>query len=881
MNLRTAAVILSAAIAATAFARQSSTVAPSIPTPDARTPGLQLYVYDVGPIRRLQNLVPGQTPNVSMVVAAPDLKGLAAFGLTGELQNDFLAILTGYLQVDTAGEYEFELSSDDGSDFTLAGQTVIDHDGLHDANVTKKGSINLQPGAHPLRLRMFDAYVDEQLTLKWKPPGATGFTPVPTTAVFTQANVVQVTSPGRKNLIPVLTNLRPGDGMPLAAVHPAFTVTQIHRPGFEPKVGGIDFLPDGRMVVCAWEPEGGVYIVTNPSGKPSDMKISQFAKGLAEPLGIKVVNGEIYVLQFHELTKLVDTNKDGLADEFRSVCNSWPATSNFHEFAFGLVYRDGFFYANLAVAINPGGENTVPQAAERGSTIRIDPKTGTHEIVASGLRTPNGIGLLSDNSIWITDNQGDWLPSSTLMKLVPGAFYGAHKTPDHPAASQPETPPVAWLPQGEIGNSPSQPTDLRVGPWKGQILHGDVTHGGLKRTFVESVMKDGREVLNGCVFRFSQGLNGGINRAVWEPDGALYVGAVGSTGNWGQEGKQWFGLERLNYTPTEVFEPLAVRVKANGVEIEFTQPLSPSASTEPSNFLLRQWRYQRTADYGGGKLDDTALSVASASLSPDRRRLFLETPGLLENHVVYLRLPHSLRDAADRPLWTTEAWYTLNALPAEKSPTAPPPPQNTLSPEESAAGWKLLFDGEKAAFRGFGRPTLPEGWRAENGALTRLAGAGDIVSNDEFSDFELSLDWKVAPGGNSGIFYRVAEDGGSVWETGPEMQVLDNQRHPDGREPATSAGSLYALYAPNRDASFGPDRWNTVRIVARGTRVQHWLNGEKVVEYDSASDDFKARVAASKFRDLPRFAKLPAGRIALQDHGDKVAYRNIKIRSLK
>jgi cytochrome c len=203
----------------------------------------------------------------------------------------------------------------------------------------------------------------------------------------------------------------------------------------------------------------------------------QFAKGLAEPLGIKVVNGEIYVLQFHELTKLVDTNKDGLADEFRSVCNSWPATSNFHEFAFGLVYRDGFFYANLAVAINPGGENTVPQATERGSTIRIDPKTGTHEIVASGLRTPNGIGLLSDNSIWITDNQGDWLPSSTLMKLVPGAFYGAHKTPDHPAANQPETPPVAWLPQGEIGNSPSQPTDLRVGPWKGQILHGDVIIG--------------------------------------------------------------------------------------------------------------------------------------------------------------------------------------------------------------------------------------------------------------------------------------------------------------------------------------------------------------------------------------------------------------------
>lgn len=853
------------------------------PAPEARTPGLQLHVYDVGDIRRLQKLVPGQTANVAKVVPAPDLKGLDAFGVKGIVENGFLAELTGFLIAPADGVYEFELNSDDGSDFELAGRLVIDHDGLHSADQPKKGSIELQAGIYPLRLRMFDAYVDEQVTLKWKPPGATSLAVVPSSSVFTQATVVQVTSPGRKKLIPILTNLRPGDGMPLTAVHPAFKLTALHREGFEPKVGGIDFLPDGRLVVCTWDPEGAVYIISNPSGPPENMKITQFAKGLAEPLGIKVVDGEIYVLQFHELTKLIDTNNDGTADEFRAICNSWSATSNFHEFAFGLVYRDGFFYANLAVAINPGGRNTEPAAPERGSVIRIDPRKGTHEIIAAGIRTPNGIGLLSDNSIWITDNQGDWLPSSTLMKLTEGAFYGAHKVPDHPFASRPVTPPVAWLPQGEIGNSPSQPTDLRVGPWKGQILHGDVTHGGLKRTYVQPVTKDGQTVLNGCVFRFSQGFNGGTNRVVWGPDGALYVGQIGSTGDWQHAGKKWFGLERLNYTNAVVFEPLTVNVAANGLEVEFTQPLATDAALDPTIFALRQWRYQRTTSYGGPKLDESPLPVSSISLSPDRRKVFLEVPGLKENHVVYLRLPHSLRDNAARPLWTTEAWYTLNALPTTTiAPTPIATTHNTLSPAESAAGWKLLFDGTSTAqWRGFKRDTLPDGWKIQDGALTRVAGGGDIITTEQFDSFELALEWKIAPGGNSGIFYRVAEDAGSVWETGPEMQVLDNDKHPDGRDATTSASACYALIPPNRDASFGPNRWNSARIVARGTKIEHWLNGEKVLEYDTASPEFATLIANSKFKNLPRFAKLPKGHIALQDHGDTVAYRNLKIRELR
>lgn len=852
-----------------------------VPAPDARTTGLQLHVYDVGQLRRLHDLVPGQTPNVAMVVPGPNLHGVEAFGVKGFLENGFLAELTGFLIVPDTGEYTFELRSDDGSELLLAGRPVLNHDGLHSFDQIKTATVRLDSGIIPIRLRMFEAGGYEQLSLRWKRPNIDDFEHIPDSALFTQANVVQVTSPGRKRVVPLLSNLRPGDGTPLTDLHPSFTLTPLHNDTFQPKVGGMDFLPDGRLALCTWDPEGAVYLITNPHGDPADMTISKYATGLAEPLGLTVVDNDIYVLQFHELTRLVDQDADGFAETHLAVCNSWAATSNFHEFAFGLIHLDGHFYANLAVAINPGGRNTTPAAPERGSVIRINPRTGTHEIIAQGLRTPNGIGLTLSGDIYLTDNQGDYLPSSTLMRLEHGAFYGAHKTPDHAWADRPVTPPVAWLPQGEIGNSPSQPTDLRVGPWKGQILHGDVTHGGLKRTFIDPVTRDGKTVLNGAVFRFSQGFTGGTNRIVWGPDGSLYVGQIGSTGDWAQDGKKWFGLERISYTGEPTFEPLAVRMRSNGLEVEFTQPLNPATAREPSQYTLRQWRYQRTSAYGGGKLDETPLPVRSATLSPDHTRIFLETDGLKDNHVVYLRLPHSLRDTAGRSLWTTEAWYTLNALPDTPAQPGPPAVHNTLTPEQSAAGWKLLFDGQTTAgWRGFRRPGMPAGWQVIDGALTRVAGAGDIITTEQFDHFELELEWKVEEGGNSGIFFRVAEDAGSVWETGPEMQVLDNQRHPDGRSALTSAGACYALYPPARDTSFPAGTWNTVRLIVHGSKVEHHLNGEKIVEYDLASPDWAEKVANSKFRDLPRFGKVPRGHIALQDHGDRVAYRNLRIRPL-
>jgi hypothetical protein len=196
--------------------------------------------------------------------------------------------------------------------------------------------------------------------------------------------------------------------------------------------------------------------------------------------------------------------------------------------------------------------------------------------------------------------------------------------------------------------------------------------------------------------------------------------------------------------------------------------------------------------------------------------------------------------------------------------------------------WRSLFDGRTTAgWRGYKRADMPRGWQVVDGALTRVDQAGDIVTADEFGDFELALEWKVAPGGNSGIMYRVTEDAEAPYETGPEMQVLDDARHRDGQSPLTSAGALYGLYPAPRGVVKPAGEWNAARIVVRGNHVEHWLNGVKTVDAEIGSDDWNRRVADSKFSQWPGFAKASRGHIALQDHGDWVAYRNIRLRELR
>ncbi len=205
---------------------------------------------------------------------------------------------------------------------------------------------------------------------------------------------------------------------------------------------------------------------------------------------------------------------------------------------------------------------------------------------------------------------------------------------------------------------------------------------------------------------------------------------------------------------------------------------------------------------------------------------------------------------------------------------------NTLDAERLDAGWRPLFDGHSTAgWRGYGRADVPEGWTADEGALHGHGAGGDLITVDTFGSFELEIEWMIAPGGNSGIFFRVDETSDPAYFSGPEFQVLDDAGYPD--IPAVNqAGANYALHAASADVTRPAGSWNQARIVVDGRRVEHWLNGERIVAYTLHDADWKARVAASKFDQWPAYGMAERGHLALQDHGADVWYRNIFVREL-
>lgn len=216
------------------------------------------------------------------------------------------------------------------------------------------------------------------------------------------------------------------------------------------------------------------------------------------------------------------------------------------------------------------------------------------------------------------------------------------------------------------------------------------------------------------------------------------------------------------------------------------------------------------------------------------------------------------------------------------------PETNTLTASEKAAGWKLLFDGKTlGGWHNFKKEGVRKGWQVKDGTLACVdpKDAGDIVTSEDFTWFELQLEYNISEGGNSGIMYHVTVDGGSAWATGPEIQLQDNAKAKDPQ----LCGWLYALYQPPLDTKTGKPldatkpagEWNHVRVLISPDKCEHVVNGVKYFDYVLGSQDFNARVAKSKFAKMPKFAKTGHGAIALQgDHG-QVSFRNIKIRPIE
>jgi hypothetical protein len=207
---------------------------------------------------------------------------------------------------------------------------------------------------------------------------------------------------------------------------------------------------------------------------------------------------------------------------------------------------------------------------------------------------------------------------------------------------------------------------------------------------------------------------------------------------------------------------------------------------------------------------------------------------------------------------------------------------NMSTSAQQGTGWRSLFDGTTtAAWRAYKSDSFPSAWHIVNGTLTKNGSTEDIITRDQFGNFELTFDWKLSPGGNAGVFYRGTEEYDHIYWSAPEYQLLDDAAHPDGKSRLTSAGADYAVYPSPAGIVKPANEWNSSRIVVNGAHVEHWMNGTKLLEYELWSPDWEAKVKASKFVDYPNYGRAKTGYIGIQgDHDGALTLRNIRIRTL-
>ncbi|NOX53709.1 MAG: c-type cytochrome, partial [Planctomycetes bacterium] len=424
------------------------------------------------------------------------------------------------------------------------------------------------------------------------------------------------------------------------------------------RFSAFDFFSDGRRAaISTWN--GDVWLVSGLGGKLKKLTWQRIATGLFQPLGLKIVDDQIYVNGRDQITRLHDLNGDGEIDFYENFNNDHQVTDHFHEFAMDLqTDADGnFYYAKCGRHALPA---VVPQ---HGTMIRVSKDGSRSEILCNGFRAANGIGI-GPKGEWVnTDQEGHWTPANRVNLVRPGRFYGYvwsyHEGPDPTTYD----PPICWLPKN-VDRSPAQPlwvTSDRWGPLKGQLI--TTSYGTGQIFLVPYEVLDGQP--QGGAVRFDLSFPTGIMRGKFNRrDGQLYVcGLFG----WSSDKTQPGGFYRVRYTGQPVDMPVGFHVAQNGIRLTFTRPLDRRSAEDVHNYSLKQWNYRWTANYGSehykvSNPKETGfdrLEVRSATLEPDGRTVFLEISDL--QPVMQLQISYTLR-AADGAAIQQDLYSTINVL---------------------------------------------------------------------------------------------------------------------------------------------------------------------------------------------------------------------------
>lgn len=422
----------------------------------------------------------------------------------------------------------------------------------------------------------------------------------------------------------------------------AYVVDTITLPDDNPwkswmRPGGFDFFTSDptKAAICNWS--GDVWTVSGITGDLKELKWRRIASGLFQPLGLKIVKDQIYVIGRDQLTRLVDLNGDGETDFYECVNNDMEVTPNFHEFTFGLeTDPDGNFVFAKAGPVRNGGRGFETIAAHHGAILKVSPDGKTLSRYATGFRAPTGFGVGPDGQVTAGDNEGSWVPKCRLAWVKPGGFYGVVPTAHLDTPPTDYDRPLCWFPKSVDNASGGQVwvTGGKWGPFENRLLHMSYGTCSLFLAMKQDLAGVPNAAVQGGVVRFPLSFDSGIMRARFNPaDGQLYVaGLKGWQTSAGKDGC----FQRVRFTGKPVHMPTSIEATKTGLKIGFTCKLSEEEANDTESYAIERWNYQWGDGYGSAdySVDDPAKSahdtvkIKSAKLQPDGKTVVLEIPDM-------------------------------------------------------------------------------------------------------------------------------------------------------------------------------------------------------------------------------------------------------------